>query len=585
MTAADDRSWVDDYNPNALWCRLLVEQLVTAGIRDVVLCPGGRSAAMALQIFHDPRLSTTVQTDERIGGFMALGMALTGGRPVAVCTTSGSAVGNLVPALLEADASKIPLVVLSCDRPVAYRGTGAWQTTDQLAICAPFVRAAVDLPEPGDDASAMVDALEEVAATLVRATREGQEGPVQLNVPFPGTWCPTAEQPGWLGPPPAPALAAVEMPTADGPALQPEVAVAELLDELGVGAGLRGLIVAGPGLRAPRSAVDILAEMTGYPVLADAASGLRRPAVRNVVCEADALVFHPFLARTKPELIIRLGQAPVSHTVHSYLAAQDCPQLRDVGADVAGDVLSDSSYGLGSLDTVVARRLGECLGPGDGEWRSWWEQAAARARRGREHALRRLAWGESRAVDAVCRASDGFDFIHLANSMSVRNANLHLSPEARTMPVFANRGLNGIDGTIATFAGELIAGKARGLLLIGDQAACHDLSALGALRQDGVRGCICVVNNGGGAVFDFVACHRLPGYKEAIRHPPSVDLAGAAQAFGLPFRRCLDEVQLAQALTDSDSQAAVTLIEVMVPPDSLAGELDRLFLSMVRQRH
>ncbi|MEU5259271.1 2-succinyl-5-enolpyruvyl-6-hydroxy-3-cyclohexene-1-carboxylic-acid synthase [Amycolatopsis sp. NPDC021455] len=583
MTAVDTRSWVDDYNPNALWSRLLVEQLVAAGIRDVVLCPGGRSAAMALQIFHDPRLATTVQTDERIGGFTALGMALASGRPAAVCTTSGSAVGNLVPALLEADASKIPLVVLSCDRPVGYRGTGAWQTTDQLAICAPFVRAAVDLPEPGDDVPAMRDALREAAATLARATRGGDEGPVQLNIPFPGALCPTAEQPGWLGAPAGPAVSAVGVPPVDGPAPRTE-AVTELLDELGVGPGLRGLIVAGPGLRVPRSAVDILAETTGYPVLADAASGLRRPAVRNVVCEADALVFHPFLAKTRPELIIRLGQAPVSHTVHSYLKAQDCPQLRDVGTDVPGDVLSDASHALGPVDAAVARRLGERLGPGDEEWRTWWEDSAARARRGLEHGLRKLAWGESRAVATICRAGDGFGFVHLANSMAIRNGNLHLGPEPVAQPVFANRGLNGIDGTIATFAGELIATQARGLLLIGDQAACHDLSALGALSQDGLRGCVCVVNNGGGAVFDFVACHRLPGYQEAIRHPPAVDFAGAARAFGLPFRRCLDQAQLTRALTDPDLRATVTLVEVVVPPDSLAGELDRLFLSMVRRR-
>lgn len=610
LNTSGPAAWADDYNANAVWCRLLVERLVAAGVRDVVLCPGGRSASLALQIHHDPRLRTTVQTDERIGGFVALGMARAGGRPAAVCTTSGSAVGNLVPALLEADASGVPLVLLTCDRPVAHRGTGAWQTTDQLAICAPFVRGAVDLPEPGDDPAVAASGLAAAAATLAGAMQPGREGPVQLNIPLGGTLCTTAEEPGWPGPPPGMLEQAVRIgAAADGgqavlagtaagepvvlagtaagrepdgePDGEPAAGIAAVLGELGLGAGLRGLIVVGPGGTVPAAAVDTLAELTGYPVLADAPSGLRRPAVRHCVGEADALVLHPYLAKTRPEVIIRLGQAPVSHTVHSYLAAQECPQLRDVGGEITGDVLSKSSHALGRLDLAGARRLGERLGPGDDEWRQWWLTAAASARQGLERAVRKLPWGESRAVAGICGA-EGFGFIHLANSMSVRSANVHLGPDPAAQPVYANRGLNGIDGTVGTFVGELRATGERGLLLIGDQAVLHDLSALGAAGEEGLRGCICVVNNAGGAVFDLIPCHRLPGYEEAIRHPTQVDLAAAAQAFGLPFRRCVDQAGLAEALTAAASTAAVSLVEVVVPPDSLARELSMLFVGMLR---
>jgi 2-succinyl-5-enolpyruvyl-6-hydroxy-3-cyclohexene-1-carboxylate synthase len=576
--------WTDDYNLNAVWCRLLVDELVAAGVRDVVLCPGGRSASLALQVRNDPRLSATVQTDERTGAFIALGMARASARPVAVCTTSGSAVGNLVPALLEADASGIPLVLLTCDRPVAYRGTGAGQTTDQLAICAPFVRSALDLPEPGDDQATAAEALTAVAEVLSRAVQPGREGPVQLNIPLRGTICPTAEEPGWSGPSAGHSAAAAgrERPSlascGSGTGVRD---VTALLGELGLGPGLRGLIVAGPGCRVPWPVADTLASLTGYPVLADAASGMRRPAVRHLVCEADALVLHPFLAGSRPEVIIRLGQQPVSQTVGEYLAAQACPQLRDVGSEVTGDVLSSFSHPLGTVDLAVARELGDRLGPGDDEWRRWWGEAAAGARRGLERAVRMLPWGESKAVATICGAG-GFDFIHLANSMAIRNGNLHLGPAQAPQPVYANRGLNGIDGTVATFIGELRVTSGRGLLLIGDQALLHDLAALGAANEESLRGCICVINNQGGALFDLLPVHRLPGYQEAIRHPVAVDLAAAAQAFRLPFHRCAGQPELAAALAAAQSRDAVSLIEAVVPPGSLAGELTKLVLTMVR---
>lgn len=586
MTGPVPGGWVDDYNPNAVWCRLLVERLVAAGVRDVVLCPGGRSASMALQVHHDPRLRTTVQTDERIGAFVALGMARAAGRPVAVCTTSGSAVGNLVPALLEADASGVPLVLLTCDRPVASRGTGAWQTTDQLAICAPFVRSAVDLPEPGDDPAVATRALAAAAAVLARASWPGREGPVQLNIPLPGTLCPTTEIPGWAGPAAgvlaqAGQISALPSAPPSERAGRPATDVTALLDDLGLRPGLRGLIVVGPGGHVPAAAVGTLASATGYPVLADAPSGLRRPAVQHLICEGDALVLHPFLAQTRPEVIVRLGQAPVSHTIHDYLAAQACPQLRDAGGDVQGDVLSTSSYPLGAMDTDLARQLGDRLGPGDEQWCQWWKSAAASARQGLERTVKMLPWGESKAVASICGAT-GFDFVHLANSMAVRNGNLYLGPAPEAQPIYTNRGLNGIDGTVGTFAGELRATGGRGLLLIGDQALTHDLSALGAAAEDGLRGCICVISNGGGAVFDLIPCRRLPGYTEAIRHPTAVDFGAAAQTFGLPFRRCLSHHQLTEALTGARAGAGVSLVEVVVPPESLAREVGTLFLGMLR---
>jgi 2-succinyl-5-enolpyruvyl-6-hydroxy-3-cyclohexene-1-carboxylate synthase len=171
-----------------------------------------------------------------------------------------------------------------------------------------------------------------------------------------------------------------------------------------------------------------------------------------------------------------------------------------------------------------------------------------------------------KAAELICNAP-GFDFVHLANSLAVRVARLG-DGERR---FFANRGVNGTDGSLGTFLGELLGTGSRGLALVGDQAAVHDLPGLAAAAWRGLRGAICVMNNGGAGIFDLLACSRIDGYKRTVRNPPFVDFAGAASAFGLPYRRCTSAAALSQALDDAAAADAVTWSRPPSHPPSAAS--------------
>jgi 2-succinyl-5-enolpyruvyl-6-hydroxy-3-cyclohexene-1-carboxylate synthase len=172
----------------------------------------------------------------------------------------------------------------------------------------------------------------------------------------------------------------------------------------------------------------------------------------------------------------------------------------------------------------------------------------------------------------VSAAAAGYGLFHVANSMSARHANLFLAPGPDTPPVFMNRGVNGIDGTVSTFLGELTATRAAGLLLIGDEAMLHDITGLEAARE-ALRGTICVMNNGGGSLFDLFGLPSLPDHRRLIRNPTSVKFAGVADAFGLSHVRCESAPALRAALRDAARADGLLLVEMMVPPGSLARDL------------
>ncbi len=564
---------VSDYNRNAVWCEVLVAQLVACGLRDVVVCAGNRSSALVLTLAETPAVTAIPHIDERSGAFVALGLARASGRPVGITTTSGSAVANLTPALAEAHASGVALVVLSCDRPVAWRGAGAPQVADHLGASAPYVRAAVDLPEPAVDDAALRALQETVVRLLTRATAAFDPGPVHLNIPFHGRICPTEEEEEAFEPPaglPAPLPA---------PPWPPPAAASGSTE--GLRPGLRGLIYAGSICPLSPDEVAALAEGTGFPVLTDCPGLLRRPAIPNLIAAGDAIAWHPLFSEWGPEVVIRLGSAPITEAAMNLLSACSGPILRLDHRPVERDFLHPQLQVLTPPFAPALDRLIAALGPGDPDWLAFWKQAELRAQAARRAQVEAMPWGESQAAATVC-AAEGFGFFHIANSMSVRHANLHLVPNGEDQPIFANRGVNGIDGTLGTFLGELLATGRWGLLLVGDQTVVHDLPALALLSQVGspVNGTLCVMNNAGGSVFDMVACARFPNYRRFVRNAPNVSFAGVAATFGLHFEQVTDRAGLEAALQSAATRPGLGLLEVVVPDTGLRDDLVSLVGSM-----
>jgi 2-succinyl-5-enolpyruvyl-6-hydroxy-3-cyclohexene-1-carboxylate synthase len=494
-----------DENLNAFWGRCLAEELDRAGCRHVVLCPGSRNSPLlfALAKVFDGRFTT--HWDERGAAFFALGMAKAERAPVAVCVTSGTAAANLLPAVCEADAAGVPLVLLTADRPPELHGCGAPQTMTQTGLFGVFADEVAIGEAAAEDAA--LQRLRDGVSAVARARR-----PVHLNLPLRDPLPPIPD--GWTCP-------SLSERSLDAPRSSP-VRPGSVLD---LGAPGRGLIIAGPAESLAPSLVARLAQTTGFPVLADACSGLRRHDIPHLAACPDALYARPPAA---PDVIIRIGPPPLTRTGYEWLARQRCPQLV-LGGPRNDDFIGTATQRLVDPDGIAIDRLLASLGRADPAWTALW----------RNRLPTTSGWNATAATAVTCAAP--CNLLWLASSMPVRDANLVLPPGERR--VLCNRGLNGIDGTIASFLGA--SRGRRGICLVGDLACLHDLNSL---ALSGGEGAIVVLNNGGGAIFDFLPVAQVAGYRQLVRTDHDLDFAHAAAQFRLPYVRCGDASSLAAAL-------------------------------------
>jgi 2-succinyl-5-enolpyruvyl-6-hydroxy-3-cyclohexene-1-carboxylate synthase len=556
-----------------VWVDALLEELRQAGVRKAVVCPGGRSAALVMGLVRAGIDVVHVATDERSAGFFALGLARACEAPVAICVTSGSAVANLLPALTEAEPLGVPLVVLTADRPGG-RGGGLPQTTDQIGLCLPAVRGTLALDNPDVTAEALDRLQEAVHCLLQRVADVSQRGPVHINVPLHGEFTSADADVGWT--PPSSRQRSGRVQPRAGAGLPRAPDWARLREQLRLRPGLRGLIVTGHDSPLSPQQTEHLARALRFPVLADAASGLRRPPIVDLVSEADVLVMRPAILAAAPELIVRLGPPPLSLTLQRYVAASATATLRLVRTERRPDFLASSAPSLTDPSDTHLETLISLLSPGDPQWRELWLSESADCRARLEEAIRAIPWGECSAAHAVCTAP-GYPVFHIANSMSARHANIYLSPRPALQRLFMNRGVNGIDGTVSTFLGELAGIGMPGLLLIGDQAMVHDMNGLEGARVGGLTGTICVMNNAGGSLFDLFGLPLLPDHARLIRNPTTVNFEGMAAAFGLPYGRCTSLAGLRAALAEDPLPERIRILEMAVPAGSLLRDIDILY--------
>jgi 2-succinyl-5-enolpyruvyl-6-hydroxy-3-cyclohexene-1-carboxylate synthase len=581
---------MEDFNLNVLWCRALIEELLHSGLRQVVICPGGRSAALAMVLRNHFHLDVIVHGDERSGAFMALGMARISQRPVAICTTSGSAVANVIPALTEAYAAGIPLILLSCDRPRSQREAGAPQTTNQTAICQPVVQACLDLDDPEATESSLLRLRQQINAIVCMLYKNPQQGPIQINIPLYAVTCTTEIDANWKVPD-CSALALwgkrdplhhlslpFQMLDAAESYAQPDMEA--LITALNLRPGLRGLIMASVDCPLSAEQVTQLSLITQFPVFADAPSQLRRPAIPHLIHQADALVMG-HMGNMRADIIIRLGGAPIAHTLQSFLAKQHCPILRIDNKKINCDFLHTTFTALQNPTSATLLAIAQALKEGDKEWLTLWLQSNQRSTQATEEFLQTACWSDVTVAALACN-NVGFDWIHLANSLSIRLGNLLCHPSSHSQAIFANRGVNGIDGTLGTFLGELYGSQQRGLLLIGDQTFLHDLPALTNANQQGVNGCICVVNNQGNALFDLLAMSRLPNYTALIRNPSAVDFSALAAAFHLTYECCTDAKQLRSALATAAKHTGIYMIEAVLHNEVTATSFMDLYTTIAK---
>jgi 2-succinyl-5-enolpyruvyl-6-hydroxy-3-cyclohexene-1-carboxylate synthase len=481
----------------ATFAATLVDEWVRAGVMHAVVAPGSRSTPMALALSDRPELSVHVFHDERAAGFAALGIGAASGVPAVVLTTSGTAATHLHAAVVEAHLGEVPLLVCTADRPPELQDVGAPQTIDQTHLYGRAVRWFV-APGVADEATAHT--WRPLAARAAALTMAEPPGPVHLNLGFRD---PLAGRSGTLPP-----GRGDEAPwtTVAGAAVSP-VTVPEG----------RVLVVAGAGAH-PALAV------CGWPVLADPRSGLEGS---SVVTHADAFLRHPVTAdELRPDVIVRVGPPPASRVVNEWLDSTSAVQV----------VLSSSWRDPGQRASMLATGA-LSMPPPKPDWLDQWrgvDQIAEFAIAA--HLAKQEQPTEPHVARSVLAALPANSRLMVASSMPVRDLEWYARPR-QDVSVHANRGANGIDGTIATTIGLALGGSGPAVGLLGDIAFLHDSTALIGLESRGLDLTFVVVDNDGGGIFSFLPQASLleaPRFEQLFGTPHDVQLDQLAAVHGIP---------------------------------------------------
>jgi 2-succinyl-5-enolpyruvyl-6-hydroxy-3-cyclohexene-1-carboxylate synthase len=502
-----------------LLLRAFVDELTRCGLAGACTSPGSRSTPIVLTLARQPGLATWSHVDERVAGFFAVGVGKQTGRPAAVACTSGTAAAHYLPAVIEAHEARVPLIVLTADRPPELREVGAGQTIDQLKL---YGDAAKWFFEVGTHRATpeCLRWIRQLAARAYATAVGGRPGPVHLNFPL--------REPLVLDAPLPPAD--------DEPLRRSHRRAAPRAIDLEVGE--RAVIVAGRHERdddlAP--ALARAAGALGAPLLADPLSGARRgPAA---IAHYDALLRDgAFAAAHRPDTVIRIGDLPTSKPLRQWLAGLE--GARQVAFDPEG-AWQDPAGVVGEfLDAdPAAWAAAEAGEERASAWLDAWRAADGAAADGIADAL-----GDELTEPGLARALAALDpevTVFTASSMPVRDVETFWPVLDAPPRVLAHRGANGIDGTLAAAFGAAAAG-ARVVVHLGDVALAHDLGALLCASRLGIDLTIVLVDNDGGGIFDFLpVATQTDAFEEHIATPTGLDAERVASLFGLAYEPVTD---------------------------------------------
>ncbi len=538
----------------------LVDELARCGMRHAVTSPGSRNAPIALTIAADRRIDAISVIDERAAGFMALGMAKASGRPVAVTCTSGTAAANLAPAVHEAAQARVPLIVLSADRPPELREVGAGQAIDQIKL---FGSAAKWFVEVGEHDPGRATAVHHrVLGCRAYWTAAGDRpGPVHLNLSLREPLAPARERTG---------LDPADWSGRDG--AQPWIVVREALPHAAeadlqtlaerISRSPRGAIVCGGIAEEVGPAVVRLAAAAGWPVLAEPTSGVRCGGhdLSQVVAHYDVLLRHEgFAVEHAPDLVLRVGDTPTSKSLRAWLAGAAQVLLDPHGAwheptREAGTLLRASARA--TCEALVGLLEPRGVTPNT-EWVNGWRAADAAVPAAVAEAPEPC---EPLAYTAASGALAADTIVWLASSMPVRDVESFWPAGPERVRFLSNRGANGIDGTLASAAGAARATQSPVVVLIGELALLHDLGGLLAARRAGIDLTVICVDNGGGGIFDFLPVAAVTDpklYREHVATPSGLDLGAVATLAGMEHRAAVSGAEVREAIA-----AGPGLIEV-----------------------
>jgi 2-succinyl-5-enolpyruvyl-6-hydroxy-3-cyclohexene-1-carboxylate synthase len=500
----------------------LFDEWAKLGLTDVVICPGSRSTPLALAAASNKTLNLHVRIDERSAGFFAIGRSLVTKSPVAVIVTSGTAAAELHACVAEADLARVPLILITADRPPELQGVGATQTINQRHLFGTMVRDFVDAGVPVYESRA------EWRNIAQRLWQRGATGPVHLNTPFREPLVARSlELPGPIAPP---------MPT-----VVPEHAPLGLEEQ-------RVLCVVGAGV-----AKEVVATCLArhWVVVSDATT-------QGSLAHADPLLRSDhFAAVMKPDVIVRIGGLPASKFLASRLREW---KVRTVGLEFNGSIADPDQIITETHQGLPDNPFAEVASR---EYFELWRDAANSVE---AHLNQRVEWDEVQVARTVTSfANEHLVPLVIGSSMPVRD--VEWWAPTRQTEVFANRGANGIDGVVSTVLG--VASQSRAVGLVGDITFLHDVSALvDGLGSHGGSCALVVADNGGGGIFSFLSQAtevEHADFESLFGTPRPHDLSKVAAAFGHACMKVSSNEELQNALLRALAEPGLSVIVAEMP--------------------
>ena len=527
------------------YLRHFIAGLKQGGVRQVVISPGSRSTPLALLVKREADLQYFVAVDERSAGFLALGLAKSSQQPVVLLCTSGTAAANFYPAICEAEASNVPLVVLTSDRPPELRNVGAPQTMSQNQLYADHVKFFVELALP-ESTPLMLRYSFWQGFQLATRAMSGVKGVVHANIPLREPLLPDLTQ---------------NTPI--------DLSLMQTTTQNLIAQGWfqkKGLIVLGSERSLAEAQLALtLANHLGWPIVGDPLSQLAScdGETQNYVKQAD-VIFEETRDLPEVEVILRFGKVPVTKNVMFYLRDSQAVQILIDETQQWPDYLYRSQYLIAESLTEVAQQLLQSTPKRDQVYLQAWQNLQKLASQAIDETSEQFTFHESQLAMILMKTLARGEQLFVANSNAIRLVDRLSGISETSFQVFGNRGVNGIDGILSTVAGLAMQTKARTYLLVGDLTLFHDMNGLQLLKAYQLPVTIILLNNNAGGIFSFLSQRSLTAddFDPLFATPLDLDFAQVAKTYELAYQKVESEADFEQAIATSRKLTGANMIEL-----------------------
>ncbi len=538
-----------------------MDEFVQGGVKEAVVCPGSRSTPLAMLALAHQDIHVHVLVDERSAAFYALGLAKASQKPVLLICTSGTAAANFYPAIVEAHYSRVPLIVLTADRPHELREVGAPQAIDQQFLFGKFVKWFTDLALP-EKSQTMLRYVQTAAARASHISKQEPKGPVQVNVPLREPLVPDLS----IDPFHREAKETKKV-LAAGQAFPNDHVMSELVSILNQ--STRGLIVAGElHTKEEQEAVLRLSKAFHFPILADPLSHLRNGHENEglIIDAYDSLLKDEALQQhLLPDMVIRFGPMPVSKTLFKWLEKH--AEVKQIVVDAGGGFRDPGLSASYVIESHVATFVGEVLNRADQRedtnYLNCWQRVNSSFRtHAAQYSDEDLTF-EGNVYRQLQHLLPKESVLFIGNSMPIRDVDTFFETQSKSFHMLANRGANGIDGVVSTALGTYAALKQPITLVIGDLSFYHDMNGLLAAKLMGIPLTVVLLNNDGGGIFSFLPqASDEPYYEKLFGTPTGLNFEYASKLYGGTYSKPTTKQELHDVYMTHIHEPGLHLIEI-----------------------